>query len=88
MDPNANGLTYLSQRDLLCGHGGSVFLSGGDLGRNQKKNQEGKQMIKMDKELLHIKGMPRLIWAELGNICEAVYNQTKEDIGEGDAKKY
>lgn len=45
-------------------------------------------MIKMDKGLLHIKGMPRLIWAELGNICEAVYNQTKEDIGEGDAKKY
>lgn len=44
-------------------------------------------MIKMDKGLLHIKGMPRLIWAELGNICEAVYNQTKEDIGEGDAKK-
>lgn len=44
-------------------------------------------MIKMDKGLLHIKGRSGLIWVELGNICEAVYNQTKEDIGEGDAKK-
>lgn len=44
-------------------------------------------MIEIDKGLLHIKGMPRLIWAELSAICEEVYNQTKEDIGEGNAKK-
>lgn len=44
-------------------------------------------MIKMDKGLLHIEGRPGLIWAELSAICEEVYNKTKEDIGEGNAKK-
>lgn len=44
-------------------------------------------MIKMDKGLLHIEGRSGLIWAELSAICEEVYNKTKEDIGEGDAKK-
>lgn len=44
-------------------------------------------MIKIDKGLLHIEGRPGLIWAELSAICEEVYNKTKEDIGEGNAKK-
>ena len=44
-------------------------------------------MIKIDKGLLHIEGRQGLIWAELSAICEEVYNKTKEDIGEGNAKK-
>ncbi len=44
-------------------------------------------MIKIDKGLLHIEGRSWLIWKELSAICEAVYNKTKEDIGEGNAKK-
>ena len=44
-------------------------------------------MIKIDKGLLHINGRPGLLWAELSAICKEMYNKTKEEIGEDNAKK-
>lgn len=44
-------------------------------------------MIEIDKGLLHIEGEPESIWEELRVICKVMYNKTKKDIGEDNAKK-